>query len=137
MDDCLFCRIVSKEIPALTVYEDNDVMAFLDIKPVNPGHTLVVPKVHSSGFHDATPEALHKLILATQRVANAVMLAMGVEGFNLEQNNGEIAGQVIKHLHLHVVPRHPLDGLKHWPGKEYGDGEAGAVAEQIKKAFEI
>ncbi len=135
MSDCLFCKIISKELPSSVVYEDDDVLAFLDIKPTNPGHTLVVPKKHSDGFHDAYPETLQKLIVATQKIANAVAQAMGTTGFNLEENNGAIAGQVIPHLHLHIIPRRPEDGLKHWPGSSYPEGEKEDVAERIRKVL--
>lgn len=137
MTDCLFCKIVAKEIPSAVVYEDDAVVAFLDIKPVNPGHTLVVPKTHSDGFHDADPETLKKLILVTQKIANAVASAMGTTGFNLEENNGAIAGQVIPHLHFHIVPRRPDDGLKHWPGTAYAEGEPAKVAALIKERLRV
>lgn len=135
MIDCLFCKITAKQIPSSAVYEDEDMYAFLDIKPVNPGHVLVVPKKHSEGFHDADEETLKRLIVVTQKIARAVTAAMGTTGFNLEQNNGAIAGQVIPHLHFHIVPRRPDDGLKHWPGTSYAEGEADAVAEKIRGAL--
>lgn len=135
MNDCLFCRIIAREIPSQGVYEDDSVYAFLDINPVNPGHVLVVPKKHSDGFHDADTETLERLIVATQKVALAVMKAMSTDGFNLEENNGAIAGQVIPHLHFHVVPRRPDDGLKHWPGTPYAADEAGTVAKRIREAL--
>lgn len=131
--NCLFCKIVAGEIPSFKVYEDDAIVAFLDIKPVNPGHVLVVPKKHSEGFHDADPETLKSLVLVTQKIANAVTGAMETSGFNLEENNGTIAGQVIPHLHLHVVPRRPDDGLKHWPGTTYAEGEIASVQEKIKE----
>jgi len=117
------------------VYEDDDVVAFLDIKPVNPGHTLVVPKKHSLGFHDADPETLKHLILSTQNIARAITAATGTAGFNLEENNGSVAGQVVPHLHFHIVPRRPDDGLKHWPGTPYAEGEIERVQEKILAAF--
>jgi histidine triad (HIT) family protein len=135
MEDCLFCKIASKEIPALTVYEDDAVIAFLDIKPVVPGHVLVVPKVHSAGLHDAAPETLDRLGRAMQRIAIGIQKALEVDGFNIEQNNGAVAGQVIPHLHFNIIPRRSDDGLKHWPGKEYMDGVAGIVAEKIQSAL--
>lgn len=136
MSDCLFCKIIAKEIPSTPVYEDEEVYAFLDIHPINPGHTLVVPKKHSEGFHDADPVVLQKLIIATQNIARGIVAGLGVEGFNLEQNNGTVAGQVVPHLHLHIVPRHADDGLKHWPGMSYASiKEAITMAEKIKKAL--
>ena len=135
MDDCLFCKIIAKQIPSTPVYEDDAIFAFLDIKPVNPGHVLVVPKKHSSGFHDADSETLHRLIDATQRIAKAVMTGIGTDGFNLEENNGAIAGQVIPHLHFHIIPRRADDGLKHWPGTAYEEGKGEEVAEKIRSAL--
>lgn len=135
MTDCLFCKIVAKEIPSKGVYEDEHVYAFLDIKPVNPGHVLVVPKAHSGGFLDADPEVLKRLVLATKTVAAAVVKALGTDGFNIEENNGAIAGQVIPHLHFHVVPRRPDDGLKHWPGTPYEAGKDEEVAAKIRAAL--
>lgn len=136
MTDCLFCKIISKEIPSTPVYEDDDVYAFLDIKPVNQGHVLVVPKKHCSGFLDCGADMLPKWIVATQKIAKAMKQGLGLEGLNLEQNEGAIAGQVIPHLHIHIVPRQPDDGLKHWPGHPYASsGEAEAVADKIRAAL--
>lgn len=135
MTDCLFCRIAAKQLPSTMVYEDDAVYAFLDIKPVNPGHTLVVPKIHYEGFIEADAETLSRLIQATQKVARAIVQTFGADGFNLEENNGEIAGQVIPHLHFHVVPRRPDDGLKHWPGTPYVEGQAEEVAKKIRQAL--
>jgi len=136
MNDCLFCKIIAKEIPSTAIFEDEHVYAFLDIKPVNPGHTLVVPKVHSSGFHDASKETLQALIFTTQRIANAIVAAGICEAFNLEENNGKIAGQVIPHLHLHIVPRQADDGLGHWPGVPYEEGRDSKIAEQIRASLD-
>ncbi len=132
--DCLFCKIIRKEIPSTFVYEDENVVAFLDIKPVHPGHVLVVPRQHSDGLQDAEPAVLDAWIRATQKVASAMVEALNLQGFNLEQNNGAVAGQVISHLHLHIVPRYVDDGLKHWPGTPYASQEEGeAVAEKIRQ----
>lgn len=135
MDNCLFCQIAAKAIPSTAVYEDGDYYAFLDIHPVNPGHTLVVPKEHSRHLSDATEDTARGLMAVAQKVARAVCLALGTDNFNLEMNCGPVAGQVIPHLHLHIVPRHEGDGLKHWPGKEYAEGEAEQVAERIRARF--
>jgi len=132
MTDCLFCKIINGEIPATKVYEDDNVLAFLDIHPVNPGHTLIVPKVHSDELLGTDDKVLEQMIVVTKRVAAAILRGLGYEAFNLEQNNGKIAGQVIPHLHWHIVPRRADDGLKHWPGKEYGEGEANDVAVKIR-----
>ena len=136
MNDCLFCRIIAKEIPSTAIYEDENVYAFLDINPVNPGHTLVVPKVHSDGFHDASPETLEALVRATQKVANAIVASGLCEAFNLEENNGKAAGQVIPHLHLHIVPRRVDDKLGHWPGTPYVDDQEATVASKIRASLD-
>lgn len=133
MNDCVFCKIIKGEIPAAKVYEDDNVLAFLDIHPVNSGHTLIVPKIHSEGLLDADDEVLSQMIVATKKIAAAILRGLDYEAFNLEQNNGPIAGQVIPHLHWHIVPRKVDDGLKHWPGKEYAEGETQNIANRIKE----
>lgn len=135
MDDCLFCKIINKDVPSFIVYEDDDVIAFLDISPVNPGHTLVLPKAHSYSFEDAEPITIQKLALAVQVIAKAVVKATGVTGYNLEVNNGAVAGQIIPHLHVHIVPRHETDGLKHWPGTPYPEGMVADVQANIRNAL--
>jgi len=130
--DCLFCKIIKGEIPATKVYEDDNILAFLDIHPVNPGHTLIVPKIHSEDLLNADENILQQMIVVTKKVATAILRGLNYEAFNLEQNNGKIAGQVIPHLHWHIVPRTADDGLKHWPGKEYTEGEAQEIADKIR-----
>lgn len=137
MNDCLFCKIIAKEIPSVGVYEDDQVYAFLDIHPVQPGHVLVVPKMHSEALHDASPSALQGLSLAIQRVGRAVMDGLGVKGFNLQQNNGTVAGQVIPHLHFHIIPRRENDGLHLWSGKAYAEREAEGIADKIKSGLSV
>ena len=133
--DCLFCKIINKEIPSQIVYEDDKVVAFLDIDPVNPGHLLVVPKDHSTTLVQATDEDLIALTLAVKKLAPAVCTAVACDGWNLEVNNGNAAGQLVDHTHWHIVPRHKDDGLRHWPGHPYAEGEAAAVAEKIRRAL--
>lgn len=133
--DCLFCKIINKEIPANIVYEDERVLAFLDINPVNPGHTLVVPKVHSTTLVQAVDEDLVALTMAVKKLAPAVCAAASCDGWNLEVNNGNAAGQVVDHTHWHIVPRLAGDGLKHWPGHPYAEGVAVVVADKIKKSL--
>ena len=134
MSDCLFCKITNKTIPSAAVYEDDNVYAFLDINPVNPGHTLIVPKVHTDGLIDADDQVLEKLIVATKKVSKAVMKATDSKGFNIILNNGEVAGQVIHHMHFHIIPRFKDDGLVHWKNKAYKEEEQMTeMAEKIKK----
>jgi histidine triad (HIT) family protein len=130
--DCLFCKIIAKEIPTNIVYENDKVIAFLDIHPVNHGHTLVVPKMHSENIAVAADDDLVALTLAVKKLAPAVCTAASCDGWNLEVNNGNAAGQAIDHTHWHIVPRHKDDGLKHWPGHPYAEGEAAKVAASIR-----
>lgn len=135
MNDCLFCKIIKGEVPSSKVYENENIVAFLDINPVNPGHTLVVPKEHYENFSLADEKTLHHLVEAAQKVAKAIVKALGYEGYNIGVNNGSVAGQVIFHLHVHVMPRRPDDGHKLWKGKTYGEGEMEKVAAKIREAI--
>ncbi|MBI2551941.1 HIT family protein [Candidatus Uhrbacteria bacterium] len=135
MRDCIFCKIISGELPSAKVYENDAVVAFLDIHPVRPGHTLVVPKIHCENLMDCNPEALSAMMEAAQKVARAVVSGTGAEGFNLGVNNGAAAGQVIFHLHLHIIPRSRGDGLALWGQTEYKEGEMVALAEKIKTSL--
>ncbi len=132
MEECIFCKIINGEIPSSKVYEDNKVIAFLDTAPVNKGHTLVLPKEHHKDILDTPAETLTELMKVSKKVAKAVMKATGAEGFNLGVNNGKIAGQLVMHLHFHIMPRFENDGLKLWPGKEYEGNERDEIAEKIR-----
>ncbi len=133
--DCVFCKIVSREIPARIVYEDDSTLAFLDIVPTNPGHTLVIPKTHHNDLLATPSPILAQISNAVQRVAGAIARGMGVTDFNIIQNNGAHAGQVVKHLHFHIIPRRHGDGFEHWKGAPYAtEHEADSVAAHIKAA---
>jgi histidine triad (HIT) family protein len=116
-EGCVFCQIIHKEAPASIVYEDEQVVAFLSNRPVNEGHTLVVPKKHYVNIYDIPEEDACYLYKIAKRIAKAVRDAMAAEGIRIVQNNGEAAGQVIFHLHVHVIPLKPHEGFSH--GKAY------------------
>lgn len=123
MSDCIFCKIVRGEIPSLKFHDDDLVVSFIDINPINPGHALVMPKKHHVTLFDASPEELQACITVCRKVGRAVFLATGAAGLNLVQNNYRAAGQLIDHVHFHLIPRHEGDGfLTQWPGKPYGPG---------------
>ena len=122
MENCLFCKIARKEIPSSIVYEDDDVLAFLDIKPVHPGHTLVIPKIHSHDFSEMDPVDAQAVYSIAQKVTNA-LLHLGAEGANVTTNIKPAGGQVIFHTHVHVIPRYKDDGLHLWPQHAYVEGE--------------
>ena len=124
MADCVFCRIVAGEIPAAKLIETETVISFLDIAPVNPGHCLVVPKRHAATLLDLSDEELSDCILAGRQLARVVMEVTGSPGLNLLQNNDRCAGQVVPHVHFHVIPRSPDDGFKFgWRQGSYPEGE--------------
>lgn len=133
MADCIFCMIVDGKIPAAKIYEDEWVLAFLDINPVIPGHSLVVPKCHSGMIWSAPDDVLAGCARGIKKVSKAVIEGMAAEGLNVLQNNGEIAGQEIEHLHFHLIPRYRNDGFKvPWPARPYPAGEMEATLAKIK-----
>ncbi|MHB1295171.1 MAG: HIT family protein [Anaerolineae bacterium] len=109
MDTCPFCAIVRKEIPASIVYEDADTMAFMDVRPVCPGHVLVIPKVHCGTIYDLDLAVAGRLFQSVIRVARAMATGLEPEGLNVWQSNGQAAGQVVPHVHIHLVPRRSGD----------------------------
>ncbi len=132
MQDCLFCKIVNGKIPAEKVYEDEKFLAFMDLKPVNPGHVLLVPKNHYEDFVSASAEELQGIVPLMQKIAQAIMISLHYPACNISTNNGSEAGQVIKHLHFHIVPRREGDGHELMKGTETSPEELGPVAEKIK-----
>ncbi len=119
MSECVFCQIIQKQLPASVVYEDEQVIAFLSNRPVNEGHTLVLPKKHYENLYEISEAEAAFLFSVVKRVAHAVRDAMGAEGIRVVQNNGRAAGQVIFHLHVHIIPMMPNEGFSH--GKAYRD----------------
>jgi histidine triad (HIT) family protein len=103
-DNCVFCKIIEGEIPSFKVYEDEKVLAFLDTNPVSKGHTLVVPKKHVETIHEA--DGMDYMWDTIVKVSNAVKTAFNPGGINIDQNNGEMAGQEVFHLHFHITPRY-------------------------------
>jgi histidine triad (HIT) family protein len=129
-EDCIFCDIVEGEMPSYKVYEDENVIAFLDVNPVSKGHTLVVPKEHVDDIHEA--EEMDYMWKPMVKVSNAVKEAFGAEGVNIAQNNGEKAGQEVFHLHFHVTPIYEGDELDiTYNREELEEGEE--VAEEISQ----
>lgn len=115
MDSCLFCKIVAGEIPSFKIYEDEDVFAFLDIKPATKGHALVIPKRHSENVFDIPEADLQKVAVVSKKLSEKIKNALQADGIRLSQSNGKAAGQEIIHFHLHVIPRYNDDGLSSNP----------------------
>ena len=134
MDNCVFCKIVKGDIKAANVYEDKDVVAFLDISPAgkNGGHTLVLPKKHYEIITDIPDKELASLAKAVKKVSAALLkLSAGV---NVLQNNKKAAGQYVMHAHFHIIPRHENDGItiEKWAPHEYAPGEIEEMQGKIK-----
>lgn len=131
--DCIFCRIVAGEVPATKVYEDTGTLAFLDIAPMASGHVLVIPKQHSTTITETSPSVLHQVIETVRRVAAAQVRGLSATGINVFQANGASAGQVVPHVHFHVIPRSGDEGTpRSWtPGAYDSTDEAAAVAQAI------
>ena len=133
--DCIFCKIIGGELPSYTVYEDEKVIAFLDIRPVNAGHTLVVPRRHSHNIFDIAPDDWTAVSEVVRKLAIAIEKGVGADGVNIAMNNREHAGQVVDHPHVHIIPRFKGDGLKLMPQREYKPNEAETSAEKIRDAL--
>lgn len=130
-NNCIFCAIAAGEIPSFKIYEDEFVLAYLDINPFSKGHTLVIPKEHTAGMLDTPDETLSAVISRVKKVANRLKSALPCDGFNILQNNGEAAGQTVMHLHFHIVPRYCKEDIAFVSHK--GDmAELSALAERIK-----
>lgn len=135
---CVFCRIVAGELPAHVVMDDEVCLGFLDVRPVFPGHVLLVPKAHHETLPDLPPALVEPLFSRVHRLAAAVPDAMGATGTFVAMNNK--VSQSVPHLHVHVVPRRPKDGLRgfFWPRVKYdgGDDEMTEVAASIRAQLE-
>lgn len=135
MPDCIFCKITRGEIPSYKVYEDDKTLAFLDIHPVSPGHVLVIPKDHATNIFEISSQSWADVQETVRKIAVALEKAVEADGVNLMMNNREHAGQVVDHVHVHLIPRFKGDGLKLWSHKEYKEGEAEATVEKIRSVL--
>ena len=109
MTDCIFCKIISRDIPSYQIYEDDDVLAFLDITQTTKGHTLVVPKKHIRNVLEMTGEDAATLFSKIPQIASHITKTLGASGMNILQNNETIAGQTVFHAHVHLIPRYSKD----------------------------
>ncbi len=129
MEDCIFCKIIEGQAPSHKIYETENLIAFLDAQPVSKGHALVVPKQHIENIHEA--EDMDFMWNGIVKVSNAVKNAFDAEGINVEQNNGEVAGQEVMHMHFHVTPRYTGEEIEiKYDREELENGEE--LAEKIK-----
>ncbi|KAK3720621.1 Adenosine 5'-monophosphoramidase [Vermiconidia calcicola] len=127
---CIFCKIIKGEIPSMKVFESEKTLAFLDINPLSSGHALVIPKYHGATLTDIPDDSLSELLPVAAKLARAT----GAEQYNILQNNGEMAHQVVKHVHLHMIPKpNENEGLGiSWPQQNPGKEKLQKLLEEIK-----
>ena len=131
---CIFCKILNGQIPATKVFQDDACMAFLDIGPVAEGHLLLVSAEHVESADRLSPEQAAAMLRSLPALVRAVRVATGCEGVNVLQNNGRIAGQLVPHVHFHIIPRKPGDAFHYaWPAGKYPPGRADQLAEAMRK----
>ncbi|MDC7290636.1 HIT family protein [Blautia schinkii] len=111
MENCIFCKIAGGEIPAATLYEDEDFRVILDLGPASKGHALILPKVHAANIYELPDELAGKAMILAKKMACRMTEALKCDGFNIVQNNGETAGQTVFHFHMHLIPRYKGDGV--------------------------
>ncbi|MCP3872102.1 MAG: HIT family protein [Desulfobacteraceae bacterium] len=135
--DCLFCKIINGEIPCTKIYENDKVLSFMDISPMNEGHLLVIPKTHGATILELPETDFLAVMAATKKIAQAANKALNPDGINILQLNGEAANQVVPHLHVHIVPRWDGDGLtvSQWVPVPGDMEQIGQIAEKIKKVI--
>jgi histidine triad (HIT) family protein len=139
MENCIFCKIIAGKIPSTKIYEDDLIIAFLDIAPINPGHILIIPKEHHTGSSTIPEDVAGRMFRVGSRIGVALKRALDYDGFNLHLADGTCAGQVVMHAHLHVVPRGAEDGF-HWNWRQLSyadDAEITDKAQQIIAKLKI
>jgi len=132
MEDCIFCKIIKGDIDSVKVYEDDEVLAFLDAFPDTEGHSLIVPKQHFENIFDIDSHILQKIVVVGQNLAIKMRQSLGAIGVHLANNNGKGAEQIVHHFHLHVIPRYEDDGLKMYGPRD----KSKPASEELKKIAE-
>ncbi len=134
MDNCIFCKLASGEIPTATLYEDQEFRVILDQGPASKGHALILPKAHYADLYELPEETAKKVMVLAKRMADVMTRALGCDGFNLVQNNGETAGQTVFHFHMHLIPRYRDDQVKlGWTPGTLTDEVRDEVLDKVKK----
>jgi histidine triad (HIT) family protein len=131
--ECIFCKIIAGDIPSYKVYEDDKVLAFFDILPISPGHTIIVPKKHEADVENLTNEEIAAMAVAVKKIGKAVMEGLGVKGYSVFLDNKSAANQHVPHAHFHLVPRAEGDGLERWPQSGYEENEAEHCLKKVQE----
>lgn len=133
-ENCIFCKIVKGEIPCAKIYEDNRFLSFLDIAPANKGHALIITKNHYATLLEVPEEELSVLLKIAKKISRAMSSALGNEGFNVLMNNKKVAGQLVPHSHVHIIPRFSNDGINlNWGHTKYKSKEIDEYKGNIRK----
>lgn len=135
MEDTIFMKIIRREIPADIVYEDDHTLAFLDIKPVTPGHTLVIPKKPVRNIFDVDEDTLAAVMRTVRKIAPVVRDAVGAHGVHINSNHEAAAGQIVFHLHFHIIPRHDRKEFSFWPHPKAASRDVVSIAEKIRQSI--
>ena len=135
-EDCIFCKIAEKQADATVVYEDADTLAFLDIHPLNPGHTLVIPKKHFTNMLEMPPAEAGRVFVSVARVMRGVETASKADGISVGQSNGKAASQEVFHMHVHIIPRYNHEMMSGFPNrKSIHRSELDKIGEKIRRAI--
>ena len=136
MENCIFCKIANGEIPAATLYEDENFRVILDLGPASKGHALILPKSHAANIYELSDEMAAKAMILAKKMATAMTAALKCDGFNIVQNNGECAGQTVFHFHMHLIPRYEGDNaIKMWKASETTDEKLAQLEEKVKEVL--
>lgn len=134
--DCIFCRIANGEIPAATLYEDEDFCVILDMGPASKGHALILPKEHFQDVCELNETVAAKVLPLAARMGKAMKQALGCDGFNLVQNNGAAAGQTVHHFHMHIIPRYEGGPeMVTWQPGQVSETQMEEIVEAVRAAF--
>ena len=133
-DDCIFCKIANGEIPSKTLYEDEDFRVILDLGPATRGHALILPKEHADNLYELPEDTAAKTFVLAKKMATKMAEKLQCDGLNIVQNNGEAAGQTVKHFHMHLIPRYEGDGVGlTWKPGELSDEVRDEILKKIKE----
>lgn len=133
MDTCIFCKIANGEIPSATLYEDEKFRVILDLGPAAKGHALILPKEHAANVYELSDETAAQVFVLAKKLATKMTEVLGCDGFNILQNNGEVAGQTVFHFHMHLIPRYKDDQVRiEWEQGSPSKEELEAIAQLIR-----
>lgn len=134
-DNCIFCKLANGDIPTNSIYEDEDFHVILDASPASKGHALILPKQHFANIYEIDPDTLAKAAVLAQKVIAHETPILGCDGYNVVQNNGEVAGQTVFHFHMHLIPRYAVDNNENaitWDHKEFTSEEFSEICTSMK-----